>query len=437
MGIKNSSLIIKPKPKPEEIDQKYVLNNPIGCGVSLESTQEGFYLKKAPVLNAEIKKSIKHTRDRFICKENKNLYEVEDVLFNSNRFSFDVGFGMSKISYMLGISKEQKKENTSGSILLDVDYKYIVSMTEINLQPNEVWENSTPDYKQEIQNLEKDTENLQLTDNFVNKYGTHLITKADYGYRFRQVFKTNKETASSTKDFKLDSELKFMEYVQLNSSFTEKKLTRYDIDSEVSNLLLLGDKPNVLSRIRGEELTFHWKTDSVYDSEIIDVHPQEYIPLYNTIPPQFPKARENLTKITREKEYELASGWTKTRNYCCVHIEIDPLVFAGAFLIDIELDPYKEKQRTVIKSAKLQKQHVEFINQEYKPNTLRLSSTKWYRTPHNSFKLKVYFKDENVYEASIDNVVTNFIPVDNDNIIRSYNLNWKEMSLDEFVKLHP
>lgn len=427
-----------------DIENKYFTNNPIGNGVSLKKSKENFFDKKARIISNENKlKLIQKEDDRQICNEDTTLYQVDDNIFNEQGFSLDVGLGFSKFSYMLGVNKDTVKERENSSLLLKVDNKYVLAKTFINLKTGGIWELTTGNFKHDVKKLYK-SGSKKAFNQFINKYGTHMITRCDYGYRFRKVFQTKYDSNTSINDFKLDSKLRIMEYVKMDMSYTSKKVSNYKVESKENNVLILGDKANVLNRMRGSPLGFDWKTDIVYDSEMIDVYPEYFIPIYQIIPPVYKDLKRKLKEITNDIEYELANGWVQEHTYCCVHLTADPKIYAGPFMFNLELgysDNYQttdeDKHRIILSSARLQTHHIEFINQEVRPISITVNSNKWSRIDINrDLHLKMYYKDEKTYYANIENFNI-FVPVDQNNDIRKYELNWKEIPLDELVKIHP
>jgi len=422
----------KAPPKLSEKDhkQKYLEDNPIGSGVSLESTTEGFYIKKQQIVTN--KSLIKASLNRNITKESNNVYEVNDELFNSQKYSLDASFGIPQVSYMLGINSNVTEQKSDNSLVSKIDYKYVLTKTEMNELPSKYWELSTPNFKTDVELLTTP----EATVKFVSKYGTHIITRCDYGYRFRKVFQTKKESVKSVNDFRLDSQLRVMEYAKINMNYTSKKVTNYNVNSKENDVLILGDKNNVLTRMRGDVLPFHWNTQEVSDSEVIDVYPQNYLPIWEIIPKDLTEQRTNLQTLTKEIIYELASGWKEQHTYCCTHLEMDPKFFFGEFILDLQFDFQNDKQRIITKSARLQNHHIEFLDQETIPGKLVIECNKWKRIHVNHMKLTVYYKDEKTYKATINNF-NNFVSVDNNNLIRVYPLDWELIPLEELAELHP
>lgn len=409
---------------------------PIGYGTTLESNYDEFFTKKMKILSNEtLNEFISESKDRNIFKEQKTVYEVNKQIFESQKFSMENSLGIPQIMVKLGIENSTTNQVIDRSLLYVMDYKYVVTKYELSLNLKtfeDIWEHTTPRFKEAVKELKDDnTTTLVKTNRFIDVFGSHLITKSDSGYRLRKIFKTDKKENEFIKDFKIDSELRIMEYVGLSMEYTSKKVKNYDIDSEESEILILGNKSNVLATIKGTPLTFPWTTETVIDAEIIDIHPQSYIPLYKIIPEsKYPNSYNNLKRLIEEREYEIAIGWDKGRNYCCAYIEMDPKFFLGECVIDLKLDDNRE-YRTVIDSTRFQKQFVEFLDQDTLPETLTVNCNKWKRLGDDT-TIRIYFKDNNTYLSVIPTVVNRI----NDNP-RTYFLKWELSPLEHMIAENP
>lgn len=402
---------------------------PIGFSTTLENDRNGhFYTKKRKILN---NLPINTVKDRNVFKEKKTLYEADSETLEKQRFSSDTVFGFPKVGFMLGISNESTNETKDRSLFYIFDYKYILTSYECEiLDPIKLWNYTSDEFKNEILQLESefDETNLIKTYNFMDRYGTHLIVKCDSGYRFRKMFKTTKKDESTTKDFELDSKLKIMEYFGLSTEYTTKKVTNFNTSSKESETLILGHKSNVITAIKG--INFEWNTETTTDVEIIDVHPNLYIPLYKIVPNL--KVRENLKKVIEEREYELAIGWDKGRNYCCAYLETDPGFFMGGFMLDLELDINEEggtdkKHRIMINSSKLQKHKIEFLDQKTIPKTISIDCARWKKLANKTTNIRIYYRDDNTYMATIKDIISPRLEK------LTFNLNWEITPLEYMI----
>lgn len=406
---------------------------PIGFSTTLENDRNGhFYNKKRKILHDLPTKVIKN---RNVFKERKTLYEADSEMLERQKFSSDTVLGFPKVGFMLGISSEATNEMKDRSLLYVFDYKYILTTYESEvLDPIKMWDYTTDEFKNEVLQLENEIDETTLIKsyNFMDRYGTHLIIKCDSGYRFRKMFKTEKKDESTTQDFELDSKLKIMEYLGISTEYTTKKVTNYNVNSKESETLILGHKSNVITAIKGTH--FEWDSELTTDVEIIDVHPNLYIPLYKIVPNV--KARENLKKVIEEREYELAIGWDKGRNYCCAYLETDPGFFIGGFMMDLELDINEEggtdkKHRIMINSTKLQKHKIEFIEQKTRPKTISIDCARWRKLANNQTTIRIYYRDDNTYMATIKDIVS-------PNLERlTFDLDWQFTPLDYMINETP
>jgi hypothetical protein len=406
---------------------------PIGFSTTLANNQNGnFYSKGRQILKHDL--SLNIIKDRNIFKEKKSLYEMNSEIFEKQRFSSESVLGIPKIGFMLGISNESTNETKDKSLLCVFDYKYVLTSYELtDLNPETLWNRTTDNFKNEIKSLETENEtSLLKTYEFMDNYGTHLIVKCDLGYRFRKMYKTDKNETEDIKDFELDSKLRIMEYFGMSNEYTTKKVTNYNVSSKESETLILGHKSNVVAAIKGDN--FDWKTDTTIDVEVIDIHPYSYIPLYQIVPNL--KVRENLKKVTEEKEYELAMGWDKGRNYCCAYLETDPGFFTGEFMIDVELDTNikgstDKIQRIMINSKNLQKHKLEFIDQKTRPKTLSIDCSRWRKLVKGHTNIRIYYRDNDTYMATIKNIIS-------PRLERLYfDLNWEHTPLDYMINETP
>jgi len=410
---------------------------PIGYSTTLENNKDGnFYTKKRRILTEAL--PMKITKDRNVFKEKKVLYEADSKTLERQRFSMENGLGIPKLAFMLGISSESTNETKDRSLLYIFDYKYVLTSFESEiLEPEKLWEFTTDEFQKAIYYLVQETktnpeESLIKTYDFMDRFGTHLITSCDVGYRFRKMFKTDKNETESVKDFELDSKLKIMEYFGMNNEYTSKMSSNNMVSSKESETLILGHKHNVMTAIKGSE--FKWKTETTNDTEVIDIHPLNYIPIYQLVP--IPEVRDNIKKVVEEREYELSMGWDKGRNYCCAYLETDPGFFTGELVLDLELDIEKtsstnKKHRILINSTQLQKHKLEFLDQRTRPESITIDCSRWRKLANKTTIIRIYYRDESTYMATIKDIISPNLEK------MTYILNWEFTPLDYMLNENP